>query len=210
MAGSENTVGSVSDPESEATSSAPLDMDTPTRRGDSIAASLCLIGGLVGYFLVVPAAVYVPPQFAGTANSPAFLPNVLFLLLAALSVIYLVYSVAAQLRNPTQGWARSSDWMLAGGTALICIGYIVAIYVIGMTIGSALCVAATMYYFGERRPWVIGTIAIILPTLLWYFFVKVAHILLPPSLLGIMDWMEANLVLDGVTRMAGLLAPLAA
>ena len=210
MAGAENIVGSVPEPKSETPSPAPVDMDTPTRRGDTIAASLCLIGGLAGYFLVVPVAVYVPPQFAGTANSPAFLPNVLFLLLAALSVIYLLYSVAAQLRSPAQGWAHPSDWMLAGGTALICIGYIVAIFTIGMTLGSALGVAATMYYFGERRPWVIGTIAVILPTLLWYFFVKVAHILLPPSLLGIMDWMEANLVLDGATRMAGLLAPLGA
>lgn len=210
MTGSDNIVSSSSDPNADAPSLVPVDMDTPTRRGDSIAALLCLAGGLVGYFLVVPAAVYVPPQFAGTANSPAFLPNVLFLLLAALSVIYLLYSVAAQRRNPAQGWAPPSDWMLAGGTALICIGYIVAIYIVGMTLGSALGVAATMYYFGERRPWLIGTIAIILPALLWYFFVKVAHILLPPSLLGIMDWMEANLVFDGVPRMAALIAPFAA
>ena len=210
MAGSDNIVGSDADSNAETASPAPLEMDTPTRRGDSIAASLCLVGGLVGYFLVVPAAVYVPPQFAGTANSPAFLPNVLFLLLAALGVIYLLYSVAAQLRNPTQGWARPSDWMLAGGTALICIGYILAIYGIGMTLASALGVAATMIYFGERRPWLIGAIAVILPLLLWYFFVKVAHILLPPSLLGIMDWMEAGFTHDGVTRMAGLIAPLGA
>ena len=205
MTEAEHPNGSVS-----TASPAPVDMDTPTRRGDTIAATLCLVGSLIGYFLIVPAAVYVPPQFAGTANSPAFLPNVLFLLLAGLSVIYLIYGVAAQIRNPVQGWASVSDWSLAGGTALICIGYIVAIYTIGMTLASALCVAATMYYFGERRTWLIVTIAVILPSLLWYFFVKVAHILLPPSLTGIMDWLETGITLDNVTRMAGLIAPFGA
>ena len=122
----------------------------------------------------------------------------------------MIYSVAAQVRNPVQGWASVSDWTLAGGTALICIGYIAAIYTIGMTLGSALCVAATMYYFGERRAWLIFVIAVILPSLLWYFFVKVAHILLPPSLTGIMGWLETGFTPASVTKMAGLIAPLGA
>ena len=168
----------------------PVELETPTRRGDVVAASLCLVAGLAGYFLIVPAAVYVPSKFAGTANSPAFLPNVLFLMLTGLSVIYLIHSLSAYLRQPAQGQARPMDWMLAGGTALICIGYIVAIYIFGMTLGSALGVAATTYYFGERRPWVIGSIAIILPLMLWYFFEKVAYVLFPTSWMGIMEWLE--------------------
>ena len=159
---------------------------------------------------MVPAAVYVPAKFAETANSPAFLPNVLLILLAAFSVIYLVHSFVSHLRTEAQGWVRASDWTLAGGTALICIGYVVAIFVFGMTLASALCVAAAMYYFGERRLWVIGTITVILPTLLWYFFVKIAHILLPRPLLGIMDWLEATVSPVGGTELAGLIAPLAA
>ena len=199
-------------PDLDATVASPafIELDTPTNRGDTIAALLCLGGGLAGYFVVVPAAVYVPSKFAGTVNSPAFLPNVLFILLSALSVVYLVWSLAAYLRQPAQGRARASDWALAGGTALICIGYIAAIFVVGLTLGSALCVAATIYYFGERRLWVIGTIAAILPVLLWYFFVKVAHILLPTPLLGIMEWLEAARALDGITEVAALVVPLAA
>lgn len=169
-----------------------VELETPTRRGDVVAASLCLASGLAGYFLIVPAAVYVPAKFAGTANSPAFLPNVLFLMLTGLSVIYLIQSLSTYLRQPAQGRARSMDWILAGGTALICSGYIAAIYIFGMTLGSALGVAATIYYFGERRPWVIGTIAIILPLLLWYFFEKIAHVLFPTPWLGIMEWLESS------------------
>ena len=172
---------------------APIDLETPTRRGDVIAAALCLGAGLAGYFLVVPRAVYVPSRFAGTVNSPAFLPNVLFILLAGLSAIYLVQSLSVYLRHPPQGRVRALDWGLAGGTALICIGYIGAIYLVGMTLASALCVAATMCYFGERRPWIIGPIAIILPALLWYFFVEFAHILFPTPVFEIMGWLDTTL-----------------
>jgi putative tricarboxylic transport membrane protein len=169
----------------------PIDLETPTRRGDVIAAALCLATGLGGYFVVVPMAVYVPAQFAGTANSPAFLPNVMFVLLVAFSALYLIQSLIVYRREAPEGRVQASDWALAGGTALICIGYIIAIHAVGMTLGSALAVAATIYYFGERRPALIASIAIILPLALWYFFVKIAHILFPTPWLGIMEWLEA-------------------
>lgn len=186
----------------------PVDLETPTHRGDVIAAALCFGAGLAGYFLVVPAAVHVPAKFAGTVNSPAFLPSALFILLAGLGAIYLIQSVVTYLREAHQGRARNSDWALAGGTALICVGYIAAIYLVGLTLGSALCVAATIFYFGERRPWIIGLIAVVLPSALLYFFVKVANILLPSNALGLLDWLESSLPSGGVMKVAALSAPL--
>lgn len=186
----------------------PIELETPTHRGDVIAASLCLGAGLVGYFVLVPTAVHVPSKFAGTVNSPAFLPNALFILLAGLGALYLAQSLIAYLREERQGRARFSDWTLAGGTALICVGYIGAIYLVGLTLGSALCVAVTIYYFGERRLWVIGSIAVILPSLLLYFFVKIANILLPTNALGILDWLESSRTPDGIMDVALLAAPL--
>jgi hypothetical protein len=176
----------------------PIELETPTRRGDLVAAILCLAVGLAGYFLIVPTAVYVPSKVAGTANSPAFLPNVLFLVLSGLSIIYTIQSLTAYFLQPVQSKARKMDWVLAGGTAVICVGYISAIYFVGMTLGAALGVAAMTYYFGERRPWLIGTIAIILPLLLWYFFEKIAHVLFPTSWLGIMEWLEGTRHLSSV------------
>lgn len=189
-------------------SPSPIELETPTHRGDVIAAALCLAAGLAGYFLVVPAAVHVPAKFAGTVNSPAFLPNALFILLAGLAAIYLAQSVITYLRESRQGRARYSDWALAGGTALICIGYIGAIYLVGLTLGSALCVAVTIFYFGERRPWVIGLIAVVLPSTLLYFFVKIANILLPSNALGLLDWIESSLPANGIMNVAALSAPL--
>ena len=73
----------------------PIELETPTHRGDVIAAALCLSAGLLGYLVVVPNAVYVPSKFAGSVNSPAFLPNVLFIVLAGLGALYLAQSLIA-------------------------------------------------------------------------------------------------------------------
>ena len=164
-----------------------VELETPTYRGDVIAAALCSAAGIIGYYILVPAAVYVPPQFLGTVNSPAFLPYMLFLVLTVLSAIYLVKSVVVWRRSESQGRAPLSDWGFAIGTAGICIGYIAAIYIVGMTTASGLCVAAMVYYYGERRFSVIGSIALIMPILLWVFFVKVAHILFPTPLIPIFE-----------------------
>jgi putative tricarboxylic transport membrane protein len=157
----------------------PVDIDTPTYRGDVIGAALCLCFALIVYFFVIPAQVYVPRAFVGTANSPAFLPKLICILLAILSAVYLVNSIIAIRREAPQGRARMSDWAIAGGTVAICLAYVGGILALGLTLASAVCVAGTIYFFGERRYVLICAIALILPALLWYFFVKVANILLP-------------------------------
>ncbi|MBO6950222.1 MAG: tripartite tricarboxylate transporter TctB family protein [Rhodospirillales bacterium] len=171
-----------------------VDIDTPTARGDVVAAALCLGCGLAGYFLVIPDAVYVPKSFIGTANSPAFLPKVICIMLSALSATYLVKSIAQFRGAGDEPRSRMVDWCLAGAMAAICAGYVAGILVFGLTFASAVCVAGTLYFFGERRLAVIATIAVILPSFLWYFFAKIAIILLPTPVLNILGPFSA---LDG-------------
>ncbi len=161
----------------------PLDIGAPTHRGDIVAAALCLGVGLAGFFLIIPMAVYVPPAFAGTANSPAFLPKVICVILTVLSIVYLVNSIISLRRESSQGRAAVSDWLLAGAMSGICIVYVAGIQLVGMSIASGLCVAGTIFFFGERRLSIIVSIAVILPALLWYFFVKIANILMPTPVL---------------------------
>ena len=177
----------VSPPEASVSS---VHLETPTRRGDVAMAAACLAFGLIGYFFVVPTAVYVPEKFAGTVNSPDFLPRLFLILLSVFSTLYLVKSIAALKAEPVQEWAPLGDWTLAGGTALICIAYVAAIFLVGLTL--AACVAATIWYFGKRRPAVVAPIAVLLPVGLWYFFEKIANILFPTPVWGIMDWLESS------------------
>ncbi|NIQ96804.1 MAG: hypothetical protein GWN87_23415 [Desulfuromonadales bacterium] len=54
----------------------------------------------------------------------------------------------------------------------------------------------------------IGMIAVVLPSALLYFFVKIANILLPSNALGLLDWLESSLPADGIMNVAVLSAPL--
>jgi putative tricarboxylic transport membrane protein len=173
------SAGNILPVDGNPTQAAHLDIDTPTHRGDIVAAAASLGIALAIYFLIIPDQVYVPAAFIGKANSPAFLPKAISMLLAILSAIYLIKSVIAYLREPQQGRALAIDWGIAGIMAVICIAYVAGILLFGMTIASGLCVAGTIYFFGERRYGLIVGIAVILPALLWYFFVKIANILLP-------------------------------
>lgn len=180
-----------------------VDLDVPTNRGDIVAAALCLSVALVGYFVLVPVAVYVPSKFAGTINSPAFLPNVLFAMLGGLSALYLVHSLMVRGRTSRAERRRLSDWTLAAGTALICVGYVVAIYVVGMTVASALSVAVAIYYFGERRILIIAAISVVLPALLWLFFVKVAYVLMPTPIVPVLEFFISAAFGEGGVAVAG-------
>ncbi len=51
-------------------------------------------------------------------------------------------------------------------------------------------------------------IAVVLPSALLYFFVKIANILLPSNALGLLDWLESSLPADGIMNVAVLSAPL--
>ncbi len=170
--------------------SPPVELETITLRGDVIAGAICLIGALAGYFIIVPAWVYVPAQFKGTINSPALMPQALFMLMGLFSAVYLLRSFNKYRGSDRQGLAPLSDWTLAAGTIGICVAYLGAIYVVGFPVASALCLVAAQYYFGERRWGVILAMAILLPVLLWLFFVKIALITLPIPMIPFLDFAD--------------------
>ena len=180
----------------------PVGLETITLRGDVIAGAICLITALAGYFIVVPAWVYVPAQFKGTINSPALMPQALFMLMGLFSAVYLLSSFNKYRRSDRQGLAPLSDWALAAGTILICLAYLGAIYVVGFPVASALCLVVAQYYFGERRWGIILAVAILLPALLWLFFVKIALITLPTPMIPFLDFADLLGAPIGVIEMA--------
>ena len=182
--------------------SPPVGLETITYRGDVIAGAICLITALAGYFIVVPAWVYVPAQFKGTINSPALMPQALFMLMGLFSTVYLLRSIDKYRRSDRQGLAPLSDWALAAGTIGICLAYLGAIYVVGFPVASALCLVVAQYYFGERRWGIILAVAILLPALLWLFFVKIALITLPTPMIPFLDFADLLGAPIGVIEMA--------
>ena len=158
-------------------------LETATVRGDVMAALISLAFSAVGLIILTPAFVFVPEKFSGTVNSPAFLPKLLFVLLIFLSVIYLFQSIGNYRKHGGGAHSKLYDWFLALGVAAVCTAYIIAVFIIGMTLASMLGIAALTYYFGERRPLVISTLSISIPILLWFFFEKIANVYLPKGIM---------------------------
>jgi hypothetical protein len=185
----------------------PVGLETITFRGDVIAGAICLMVALAGYFIVVPAWVYIPAQFKGTINSPALMPQALFILLGLFSAVYLLRGFNKFRESDRQGLAPLSDWGLAAGTIGICAAYLGAIYVVGLPVASALCLVAAQYFFGERRWGIILAMAILLPVLLWLFFVKIALIMLPAPMIPFLDFENLVRAPASVIETAASLAP---
>ncbi len=198
---------SVSGAPARRSESPPVGLETITHRGNVIAGAICLIGALAGYFIIVPAWVYIPAQFKGTINSPALMPQALFMLLGIFSAVYLLRSLKKYRESDRQDLAPLSDWALAAGTILICLAYLGAIYVVGFPVASALCLVAAQYYFGKRRWGVILAIAILLPVLLWLFFVKIALIVMPTPMIPFLDFTDIIRVPQSVIETAASFDP---
>jgi hypothetical protein len=75
----------------------------------------------------------------------------------------------------------------------ICAGYMALMVVIGLPIASAIALVATLRYFGGRRWAVMVSLGIVVPAVLWFFFVHVVHVPMPPALLEIGQLHDAGL-----------------
>jgi len=169
-------------------------LETATGLGDLALAASCLISAGLGYFVLVPRWVYVPAKVAGTLDSPAFFPQALFILLALLAGLLLVQSLFAVSRIAAESRAPPADWRRAGTMLAICLFYLGAVFLIGLPLASAVSMALTLLYFGERRLLVVGLTSVLLPMLLWLFFVKVALVPMPTPLIEL----HGLVFLDGV------------
>ncbi|MEE9249830.1 MAG: tripartite tricarboxylate transporter TctB family protein [Alphaproteobacteria bacterium] len=179
---SEGTLGGAASVAVEATNETAeggISLETITVRGDIVAGALCLAAAAVGYFVLVPKWVYVPATVAGTLDSPAFLPRALFMLLALFGALLLLQSLAHAKAIAGEGKVPRGDWMRAAGMLFIYMFYLGAVFMVGLPLASGLSLALAMVYFGERRPLVIGIAIVLLPTLLWLFFVKIALVPMP-------------------------------
>lgn len=158
-------------------------LETATGLGDLALAASCLISAGLGYFVLVPRWVYVPAKVAGTLDSPAFFPQALFILLALLAGLLLVQTLLAVSRIAAESRAPRADWRRAGTMLAICLFYLCAVFLIGLPVASAVSMALTLLYFGERRLFVVGLASVLLPMLLWLFFVEIALVPMPKPLI---------------------------
>ncbi len=162
-------------------------MDQPTVAGDIAAGVACVMAAAIGDLVVVPRGVYVPQSVAGTLDSPAAMPLIMFSALGLLGAVLLAKSVKARTVAAASHGRTAQDWRRAGSMLAICALYLGAIFVVGLPIASAIALFAALWYFGERKWGLMLLIAIITPAALWLFFVYVVNVSMPQAIFELVD-----------------------
>jgi hypothetical protein len=158
-------------------------MDKATLGGDIGGGAACVAAALLGHLVVVPFGVYVPDSVAGTLDSPAIMPRIMFTALGLLGALLLGSGLRARARSVPDPGRSAADWRKAFGMLAICAGYLAMIFVVGLPLASVIILVVTLRYFGGHKWQLMLPIGIVVPAVLWLFFVYVVHVYMPPALI---------------------------
>jgi hypothetical protein len=172
-------------------------------RQQSIVVGLFSLGlGLLLHFWLIPNFISVPGNMARPVLSPAFWPEILAFMAMIAGVIILVFafkqSDLAITEEPTKELGvpadESSSASIEGSqqgeesqpNVIRLFAFVVAMTLyakyldyLGMALASVLMLLASFYLLGERRLGLVLSISVLLPLVLYAFFLHVAGVSIP-------------------------------
>jgi len=159
-------------------------MKTDDMRG-VIAGALMLGVGLLVILVLVPWGVVEPRSVKIAALSPSFYPRIVAICLCVLGGAVLLNSLIRR-PVPEAGDATAHPHAIARTIAFFAILVFLALTVekLGFVLAGAIAICASMTLAGERRWWLVLLIAVALPLLLHFFFLKVASVPIPAGVLA--------------------------
>lgn len=145
--------------------------------------AMTIAGGLI-IFIFIPYGVVEPKNVKFAALSPSYYPRIV-----AISLLILGISISCRaflVKNTTE--QETSNQRPDALTRTSMIFAILAFYAmtinwLGFIVASALVLSACFWVAGERRFKIVLSIAIPLPLILYFFFLKVAGIPIPLGIL---------------------------
>jgi len=137
-------------------------------------------------YWLIPVGIESPGAIQNETLAPAFWPRIIIVALAGLSLLVALQG-AARLRQLRAGGPEAEPPatidLLSEGKALLAILLLFAfervLYWGGIVVPSMLAIAVFTLFYGERRPHLIIPVAIGIPVVLYFFFLKVALVPMP-------------------------------
>lgn len=158
-----------------------------------------ILGGIVlvvfalVLWVAIPIGIWVPARVPIAANSPDFWPRVIAIGMLVLGAAEFGRGLV-KLRRGTAAVSPPEPDLLAYPPAMaaarvaaamaLMLAYYYAVQWLGMLAASALAIVVFAGLYGERRPWLLVPVAVVLPAALYYFFVGLAHVPLPQGVFG--------------------------
>jgi len=160
------------------------------RKRDLIAGLLMLGIGVAVIFVLIPLGVAEPKSVKFAALSPSYYPRIIAGALMLLGAGTLVRAFSQ--KHADEGVDERHPNAGIRITIFLAILLFMALMLdwLGFVLGCSLAVFAAMTLAGERKFWLSISIALLLPLLLYFFFLKVARIPIP---LGVLEPFLAGL-----------------
>lgn len=168
------------------------------RQQSVIVGLFSLVLGLLLHFWLIPNYISVPSNMARLVLSPAFWPEILAAMIVLAGVFVLVgafrqpakpnsQDLAANLTEDQQGSNVSSPLQEVSQPSLIrLLAFVTAMALyakyldyLGMALASILMLLISFYLLGEKRIGLVLSVSIVLPLVLYAFFLHVAGVSIP-------------------------------
>ena len=142
--------------------------------------------GLLLFFALIPAGIDTPGSVDHITLSPDFWPRIISVIFALMGLVLLIKpgkipDGADDVIDP-KSWPSRLPRLAVVLTALFAFYFLIEH--LGMVASGIVLIFGMMWFAGERRYWLMATIAVAVPLLLYFFFVQVANIPIP---LGIFE-----------------------
>ena len=151
---------------------------------DCLSGALMIAAGTLLVALIIPNWITEPAKVRVAALAPSYYPRIVAICLALVGAAILGNALFRKAQSSESAKDRRPDAMVRTA-AILCIlaACFLSLERLGFVLGSAITVALALLLGGERRYWLIGAIALLLPLLLYLFFLKVARIPMPTGVL---------------------------
>lgn len=152
-------------------------------RSDVYLGAALIVLALVLWLYLVPAWVVMPGNIRNFYMAPDFWIRVISvgMFLIGATLVLRNYRASAPQQAGSQRVLRRIARLCAG--LVVFVSYYLLLEPLGIVLTSALAIIATTLLYGERRWRYIVPLAPVLPTILYFFFVKVASVPLPNGIL---------------------------
>ncbi len=153
-------------------------------RQDIIAGLLMVAFGALVIWVLIPLGVAEPKSVKFAALSPSYYPRIAAGALMLLGVGTLVRAFAQKPRDDTADDRHPNAVQRTVAFLAILLFLALTLNWLGFVLGCSIAVFAAMTLAGERKLWLSIPIAVLLPLLLYLFFLQVAYIPIPLGILA--------------------------
>ncbi|MDT8903443.1 tripartite tricarboxylate transporter TctB family protein [Anaeroselena agilis] len=152
-------------------------MEISESRAEQAGGIILGVFSLLLYFVIIPAEI---ADVRGMGVSPRFMPQAVGILLFILAVSLFIsgYRKRDRQGQKTYSLSRHEAKLVVKSLAVVA-AYIVAFDMVGYLIPTIVVLGLLMYMYGQRKKKVLFSVALGLPVMIYLFFTKVLHMVLP-------------------------------